>query len=191
MVLPLVLIFFLGIIDAGRFMWTWNRAEKATHMGVRHAAVTDMADTTDLPGTADDAGLWSYDFYTSEGIARGDPIPESSFGGAICTSSGCTCKDGATCPPLGTIGTGFANTVARIQAFMPEVQPANVTIEYGYSGLGYSGDPYGPDINPLITVRLVNLQFQPAVAWLFGGTITLPSFASTLSMEDGVGTVSN
>jgi len=41
LVLPLLLIFLFGIIDVGRLMWTWNRAEKATQMGVRYAVVTD------------------------------------------------------------------------------------------------------------------------------------------------------
>src|SRR3546814_16493403 len=43
MVLPLLLIFLLGIIDVGRLMWTWNRAEKAPPMGVRFAVAPDMA----------------------------------------------------------------------------------------------------------------------------------------------------
>ena len=42
MVLPLLLLFIFGIIDVGRLMWTWNRAEKATQMGARFAVVTDM-----------------------------------------------------------------------------------------------------------------------------------------------------
>lgn len=181
LVLPLLLMFLLGIIDVGRLMWTWNRAEKATQMGVRYAAVTDTTS----------AGLTAYDFY-SEGIARGDPIPETSFGGATCTSAGCTCNSGAICPDLGLLSTtAFNNTVARMRSFMPEIQAANVVIEYGYSGLGYSGDPYGPDVNPLITVRLLNLTYTPAVGYFFGSSIGLPSFAATLSMEDGNGAISN
>lgn len=179
-VVPLLLMFIFGIIDVGRLMWTWNRAEKATQMGVRYAAVTDMASV----------GLGSYDFF-SEGIARGQEIPETSFGGATCTSTGCTCKTGATCPPLGALAPGFANTVAWMQRFMPGIQPANVEIEYSYSGIGYSGDPYGPDINPLITVRLVNMSFEPTLGYFWGASITMPPFASTLSMEDGSGTISN
>ena len=42
LVLPLFLMFLLGIIDAGRYMWEHNRAEKATQMGTRYAVVTDM-----------------------------------------------------------------------------------------------------------------------------------------------------
>src|SRR3546814_6468170 len=58
MVLPLILIFLLGIIDVGRLMWTWNRAEKATQMGVRFAVVADM-----VPGN-----LAAYDFALQGGI---------------------------------------------------------------------------------------------------------------------------
>jgi hypothetical protein len=181
LVLPIVLLFLLGIIDVGRFMWTWNRAEKATQMGVRYAAVTDMVDT----------GMASYDFYTSDGVARGDAIPDGSFGVATCNSSGCTCTTDP-CPGLGTFSTAaFNDVVGRMQIFMGEIQPDNVTIEYRSSGLGYSGDPSGPDVNPLITITLSGVNFKPALGWLLGVSIALPSFASTLSMEDGSGTASN
>jgi hypothetical protein len=171
-------------------MWTWNRAEKATQMGVRYAVATDM-----VP-----AGLVTYSFSTDppdgQQIPQGDSIPESSFGVATCTSSGgtasCTCNSGATCPPLGTANdTAFDNIVNRMQAFLPELPDNNVTIEYGYSGLGYAGDPNGPDVAPLVTVRIVNMSFTPITLILFNTTITLPSFSAALTMEDGQGTASN
>lgn len=192
LIVSLLVLFLVGIIDAGRIMWTWNRAEKATHMGVRFAAVTQMADAVEDPANpGSNSGFWTYDFFTLAGIPRGDPIPQDSFGGAICTSTGCTCNAGATCPPFGPISSGFTNTVARMQVIMPEIQPQNVTIEYGYSGLGYSGDPYGSDVNPLITIRLVDMSFTPALGQVFGFSINLPAFAATMSMEDGTGTISN
>ena len=40
LVLPLLLMFMLGLIDVGRVMWTMNRAEKATQMGARYAVAT-------------------------------------------------------------------------------------------------------------------------------------------------------
>lgn len=192
LVLPVLFLFLFGIIDAGRIMWTWNRAEKATHMGVRFAAVTQMADAVEsFSDPTQNSGFWTYDFYTFAGIPRGEPIPESLFGGATCTSAGCTCNPGATCPAFGPISAGFTNTVARMQAIMPEIRPENVTIEYGYSGLGYSGDPYGSDVNPLITVRLVDMTFAPILGQVFGANLSLPAFAATLSMEDGSGAISN
>ena len=35
LVLPLLIMFLLGIIDAGRLMWSYNRAEKAAQMAAR------------------------------------------------------------------------------------------------------------------------------------------------------------
>ncbi len=40
LVLPLLLIFLLGIIDVGRWMWVNNKAQKAAQMGARFAVVT-------------------------------------------------------------------------------------------------------------------------------------------------------
>ena len=45
LVLPLLLILLFGTIDAGRFLWAMNRAEKATQMGARYAIVTDPVST--------------------------------------------------------------------------------------------------------------------------------------------------
>ncbi len=40
--LPLLILLLFGIIDAGRFLYETNRAEKATQMGARYAIVTDV-----------------------------------------------------------------------------------------------------------------------------------------------------
>jgi len=70
-----------------------------------------------------------------------------------------------------------------MQVYYPRVRPANVRITYQNVGLGYSGDPTGPDISPLTTVELRNLTFNPII--LFGRTITIPDVKATLTMEDG------
>ncbi len=186
LVLPVLLLFLFGIIDAGRLMWTWNEAEKATQMGVRMAVATDI-----IPG-----GLVGYSFAVSGGIPQGDPIPETAFGGATCESpSGtltCACKTGATCPSLGTANTAsFNRIVTRMTNMFPEVAADKVVIDYSYSGLGYAGDPNGTDVAPLITVRLRNITFTPTLFQLFGSSVSLPEFRAALTMEDGQGTVSN
>lgn len=181
LVLPLLLLFLFGIIDVGRVMWMWNRAEKATQMGARYAVATNM-----VP-----AGLYSYSFSTQGGIPQGDPIPEGSFGGATCTSAGCNCDTGKTCPPLGTASvTAFADIVQRMHYFLPDIQAANVVVQYGYSGLGYAGDPNGSDVAPLVTVSLTGLTFRP-ITFLAFTTIPLPDFRAALTLEDGEGTFSN
>ena len=151
-------------------------------MGVRYAIATDM-----IPD-----GLASYSFATQGGILQGEPIPESAFGGVTCTSAGCVCQPGKTCPPLGTPVTGaFDRLVGWMHKFMPEIQSSNVVLDYDYSGLGYAGDPNGPDVSPLVTVKLRGLTFQPLTTLIFGQTITLPDFRAALTLEDGAGTVAN
>jgi Flp pilus assembly protein TadG len=185
MVLPLLIMFLLGTIDVGRFLWTCNRAEKAVQMGTRYAVATDM-----VP-----AGLASYNFaITGTGaVLQGNPVPASAFGGASCKSSAgtvtCTCYTGATCPSLGTANTiAFNNVVARMQKFYPGLIADNVEITYDNIGLGYSGDPNGSDVVPLVTVKLSGVSFAPMLFSFFQhATVSLPTFSSALTMEDGIG----
>lgn len=194
LVLPVMILFLFGIVDVGRLMWTWNQAEKATQMGVRYAVVTDMVPP----------GLASWSFSVDGGLLQGVPIPKEAFGGATCqlasasdptTTLSCSCNTGATCPPLGTpLNTStapFSRIVNRMNAMYPAIAKNNVVVEYGYSGLGYAGDPFGPDVAPLVTVSVRNMTFTPILLQLFGGTITLPDFRASLTLEDGSGTVSN
>lgn len=185
LVLPLLLIFLLGIVDVGRLMWTWNRAEKATQMGVRFAVATDMIST----------GLQNYSFVVSGGLSQGDPISDTAFSKVTCTSTGCVCT-ATSCKsvwtdPANINSTAFNNIVNRMRLFMPEIASTNVTVDYDYSGLGYAGDPNGSDVSPLVKVSLKQLTFRPLLFRFFAGTITLPSFSAALTMEDGQGTVAN
>ena len=178
---PLLLSLMIGTVDLGRFLWTCNRAEKATQMGVRYAVTNDV-----VPG-----GLATYDFAVAGGIPQGDPIPLSSFGGADCNSASgtvtCTCKTGATCPTLTPINTAAFNAiVTQMQRYYPSLTADNVTISYEYSGLGYAGDPNGIQVSPLITVKLKTLTFTPMLFRFFGKTsVTLPAYAASLTLEDG------
>jgi hypothetical protein len=183
LVLPLLLIFLLGIIDVGRLMWTWNRAEKATQMGVRYAVATDPVAT----------GLASYSFATGSSIPQGGAIDTSYFASMTCSSTSCGSCSGSACNSLTTPynSTAFDNTVGRMRAFLPELAAANVEILYSNSGIGYSGDPNGPDLAPLVTVRIKDMSFRPIALFLFNASISLPSFSAALTMEDGQGTVSN
>lgn len=186
MVLPLAILFLFGIIDVGRFMWTWNQAEKATQMGVRMAVVTEM-----VPG-----GLYSADFSTT--LGQGVAVPAANFPGVTCSKTGgavsCSYSPSCTgtCPGLTPYnGTAFNDVVARMHKFLPAVTADKVRIEYANSGLGYAGDPNGPDVAPFVTVRLTGIRFQPMLLTIFGGGITLPDRLATLTLEDGAGHVSN
>lgn len=181
LVLPLLLLLVFGIIDAGRFMWELNRAEKAAQMGARFAVVTDL-----VP-----AGLSTYSFSFSDNIVAGDPVPVTSFDRATCDTTSCTCTGGGVCGSIGYDSAAFDRIVARMRTFSPRIADTNVTIEYRNVGLGYSGDPNGPDVAPLVTVRLTGLQFQPITLLLFGAAVPMPDFHTALTLEDGSGTVAN
>ena len=172
LVLPLFILLLLGTIDVGRFMWELNRAEKATQMGARYAVVSDPV-----------AAVVNTDFVDDYGIPGGDPVPAAVFGSAVCTDSGNCTVTGSASGVSGRNGPAFDNIVDWMQIFYPVVQPANVRVTYENVGLGYSGDPTGPDIAPLTTVELQNLTFNPLI--LFGGTITLPVVKASLTLEDG------
>ena len=182
LVLPLLLLFLLGILDAGRFMWEYNQAEKATQMGVRYAVVTEM-----VPN-----GLENYSFALSDGILAGNPVPTANFEQATCNTTTCTCTpSGGACSAAGYDAAAFDAIVARMDYFYGPITDSNVIVEYRNVGLGYSGDPNGPDVAPLVTVRLTGMTFQPHSTMIFGTGVTMPDFRASLTLEDGSGTVAN
>ena len=185
LLVPLLLLLIFGIIDGGRWLWTYNRAEKAAQMGARFAAVAN-APAGDL-ASAD--GI--YESYLGVGgLTQGDAIPASAFGLITCHDSSCTCTT-TPCPTLGTFSqANFRAIVDRMRKFMPEIQYGNVDVEYSSSGLGYAGDPNGADLSPLVTVKLTGLQFRPLTALLLA-TFTMPDFTTTLTAEDLRGSQSN
>lgn len=171
LVLPLLILFLFGIIDIGRYMWALNRAEKATQMGVRYAVVSDPV-----------ADVINIDFVGDFSIPGGDAVPSATFGSATCTNTACTVT-GAASGENGRNAAAFDAIVAWMRNFYPELQPANVQVIYENVGLGYSGDPTGPDVAPLTTVALTGLSFQPLV--LFGGSVSFPPITAALTLEDG------
>lgn len=188
LVLPLLIIFLFGIIDVGRLMWTWNRAEKATQIGVRYAVATDPVAT----------GLATYSFATgTTAVPQGNAVDASYFSSMTCDSTTCNSASapcvGSACASLITPynSTAFTNIVDRMQSFLPELASANVLVQYQNAGLGYAGDPNGADVSPLVTVSIRNLVFHPITFAVFNGSIPLPSFSAALTMEDGQGSVSN
>ena len=183
LLLPLLLILLFGIVDGGRWMWSLNRAEKAAQMGARMAVVTNAIS----PGI-------SLSYLGVDGLTQGDLIPTSSFGKIRCTSSGCTCAT-TPCPALGTDDTAaFNSLVARMQNFSPELTASNVVVEYSSSGLGFAGNPNGPDLVPLVTVKIGSpatpVQFRPITSLLFA-TMNMPTVTTTLTAEDLSGAQSN
>lgn len=180
LVLPLLLLFLFGSIDLGRYGWALNRAEKATQIGARWAVATDVVAT----------GLTTYSFAADGGLPQGTPVGQANFEAISCTNTGCTCQ-GPCAFGSAADSAAFGRLVTRMQEIYPEIRPANVVVTYSWSGLGFAGDPNGPDVAPLTTVSLRDMEFAPLTTFGFGGNVDLPGFPHTLSMEDGSGTESN
>jgi len=182
LVLPLLLLLLFGIVDSGRFMWEYNQAEKATQMGVRYAVVTDPVLN----------GLYTYSFSISGGIPQGTAVPTTSFDTATCTNGACTClPGGGFCNGTAYDATAFTNLVTRMSYMYPQIAASNVQIQYKNVGLGFAGDPDGPDVSPLVTVSLTGLQFHPITCLVFACSISMPDFRAGLTLEDATGTESN
>lgn len=182
-VLPLLLLFLFGIIDGGRLLWEFNRAEKATMFGARYAAVTDMVA----------AGFSDFSFATDDGdpVIAGTPVPVTNFDRVTCDQDSCDCVGGDVCGAVTHDPDAFGAIVARMAAMYPQIEAENVTVTYRNTGLGFAGDPGGPDVAPLITVALNDLSFQPITLVVFGASIDMPDFKTSLTAEDLSGDTSN
>ena len=170
-----VLIF--GIIDFSRAMWEWNAAAKATHWGVRYAVVNDMVSIKMAKFSGVLAGVDA-----GSSVGAGVVVANLGTDTFTCTNNGCN-GNGDTSTDFDDIAFGLI--VARMQAIYDRIQPENVIIEYRHIGLGFAGDPLGPDLNPAVTVRLVGMNFDFVTPGLSGILdIDLPDFAATMTGED-------
>lgn len=185
LVLPLAVLLFIGILDGGRYMWQLSRAEKATQAGARIAAVTAM-----IP-----QGLANYTYAVAGGLPQGSVVGESVFRRVRCTGTGTAASPGVNCVWEGTQTSSYAlapsaaafdQVYDRMEQFMPGLRPTEVQVVYTNSGLGFAGDPSGPDVSPIITVRLVGVQFSPIFRGIYG-TWGMPTAEYSISQEDGVG----
>lgn len=190
LVVPLLVLLLFGIIDGGRWLWTFNEAVKATQVGSRVAVVTKVIPT----GLAS-----SYIGVTpptaAGALTQGDLIPANALGKITCTNPGggltCACTT-SPCPALGTADlTGWNAIVARMKMMLPTITDKNVIVQYSGSGLGYAGDPDGQDISPLVTIKLQNLNFTPITFLMLKQVQAIPSAATTLTAEDQLGNQSN
>ena len=183
LVLPLLLLLLFGLIDAGRMLWAFNRAEKATQAGTRYAVVTKMAAS----------GFEDYSFATDDPVpvVAGTAVPTTNFDRIVCTQASCVCTGGNVCGGVDLDSDAFAEIVARMRSLDPAIASANVTITYRNTGLGFAGDPGGPDVAPLVTVALSGMQFQPITTLLFGASVGMPNFMTSLTAEDLSGDYSN
>lgn len=194
LVLPVALVFLLGIIDVGRYAWAFNRLEKAVQMGTRYAVATAIVPQ----------GLNAKDFvgFSCSGtatLAAGDQICKDAIGTISCGGSPVSCSCTPTsvansCAGLpGTVNsTAFNAIVTRMQVILPSIKATDVTVRYSGSGIGYAGDPNEDaagnalsQVAPVVTVQVASVTFRALI--LFGGSVSLPAFSYSQTLEDGDG----
>jgi hypothetical protein len=122
-------------------------------------------------------------------VNQGDRVPAGALGVVRCDDTECTCSADPCPTTLTHDSAAFDALLARMQDILPGLEADNLAVEYSGSGLGYAGNPDGMDIAPLVTVLVEDFEFQAIL--LFGGTVNMPSFSYSLTMEDGQGTGSN
>lgn len=186
-------VFFMlifGIVDFSRAMWEWNAAAKATQFGARYAVVSDIVSLD----------YKDFSALSISGVRAGDDVPLKDSGGNDIIAP-IFCSDGdpgaglaiGCGTSLGGLAAAKANAVAflaivtMMQRHYDRVEAHNVVIEYRHIGLGFAGNPVGPDVDPLVTVKLRDMEFDfitPGLAGIF--TLNLPDFAASLTGEDHV-----
>ena len=170
-------LFVFGIIDFSRALWEWNSAAKATHIGVRFAVVNDpVTDAVNYDGIAN-------------GIGNGQAIPIDDFNGGNPVICEWRLNDGTECivngkPEAGN-NTAFLAIVDRMKQTYDQIEPQHVKVEYSHIGLGFSGNPFGSDIIPAVTVRLELDDFEFMTPGLSGIlSIGRPDYRTTFTAED-------
>ena len=186
-VVPIFLVFALGSVDMLYAFYQWTAATKAVEVGARLAAVSDpvASGLNTIPTNA-----------LSPTVLVGGVMPDFEV---TCASATCTCTRG-TCTGFGAYSAAAMNTIvfgrgsalcndatsyytAGMCDLFPRITAANVRIVYSQTGLGFAGRAAGPV--PTITVSLQGLTYQFFFLNSLPGfpTITMPSFATTITGE--------
>ncbi len=177
----LLVVVTFGTVEMGFAFYQWNAAEKATHLGVRRAVVSDP-----VSGGLNTLGViaTTSDYGKSCRNADGTPNSDCYFPPITCTSGG---AGSATCTnAMGTVNpAAFDSVVQLMQLAFPRIQHSNVVISYSWSGLGFVGRPGGQPV--VVTVSLRNMTYDFILLDALAGLpdrITMPPFTATLIGED-------
>jgi hypothetical protein len=191
-ILPIMITVLFGGIDFLNAFYQWNAAAKAVEIGARIAAVSDpvASGLNAIPASV-----------LSSTEVTGDPMPDFDVAcdGGV---SNCACVAG-TCAGMGSYSARAMGLIVygrggygvcqqpKSQYFagmcniFERISPANVTITYAQTGLGYAGRTLGPV--PTITVSLNEASSPSKLPFKFFflpfADIAIPSVATTVTGE--------
>ncbi|HYD29533.1 MAG TPA: TadE/TadG family type IV pilus assembly protein [Azospirillaceae bacterium] len=178
LVMMLLFSITFAIVEFALYNWQLNAAEKATEMAVRLAVESDPVAS----------GFATYSGVVDGGLDPGTDLTTTLVPAftLTCTDTACSCSEGS-CTQVGTARSvgAFDAILARARAIFPRIQAQNLVVEYRHVGLGFAGRP-GPDLVPVVAVRLRNLNYNVAAMTAFGVPATLPltTAPSVMTAED-------
>ena len=149
-ILPLLLIFTIGVIEFGLIMFDFHRASEATRRALRLALINPPLTTLSTLSAAS--------------------ITCNKSGGAVSCTAGTV---------QGTATTSFDSMVEAMQGVFPTIQDSNVRVIYAASGLD-AGLPPGlvtPLVTVSLT-NLTHPFFVPKLFGL-PATLTYPGFSTS------------
>jgi Flp pilus assembly pilin Flp len=189
-----------GVVDVGRLMTEYNAIQKGVEMGVREAVTRDPIVkplkyhfTCNPPADSDLVGELCI---ADDGTQR----PECDFGSFVCTDTGCTgtfngdnyalnytqdCdlgEPGATKDDCLSRDV-FDGIVDEMQSAVPSLSPANVTVSYRSTKLGFVG--MSGALPGDVTVDVTGVPFGFMASLPFGEIAwTIPRMSHTFTGED-------
>ncbi|TDJ61152.1 MAG: pilus assembly protein [Proteobacteria bacterium] len=185
-----LLLLTFAVLDIGFALYWFNRAEKATQLGVRVAAVSNpVTNYLDLfSGTPNSVPAVASPGQAGEGCESPTGTLESFCDHPDVT---CTATNGTGSCSLGTFSNAaFSKIFNEMRTLYPQLESNNVQVEYRPSLIGFAGRPGNApgtyNLVPQVTVRIVGLEYNYiALGSLLGlAPFTLPDISASMTGED-------
>ena len=128
-----------------------------------------------------DLMTWSGVIDATPSIQAGNSVPVAEFPTPI------VCDDSSCSPNEGHDSDAYDAIVAEMSGHFNSLATdpsAVVTVTYEHIGLGFSGNPLGPDVWPLVTVEISGMTFNFFTPLMNLASIDFPHCSASLTGED-------
>lgn len=158
LVLPVLLLLLFGVIDFTLFVSQSSSANKAVHLGVRKAIVSDPVAAGPGLTPAESSTYWNgLPLGTKCSIDASNVSPCPVFAVECSAGSGCNCS-GARCGFV-LIQANMAPILSAMRAALPQIRPDQIQVRYATNYLGYVGRPVPVPAD--VTVSITGMAYEP------------------------------
>ncbi len=189
-----LILFTFAIFDVGFALYWFNRAEKATQLGVRMAAVSnpvtdffssfdgEIGNTPAVAGTSCESDTGTLQSFCNHAVIT----CSVSNGNGSCAASGASIAN----EPGSFVDAAFSKIFSEMRVVYPQLSSENVEVEYRPSVAGFVGRPGNTagtfNLVPQVTVRIVDLKYNfIALGALLGlQAFDLPVISASVNGED-------